>query len=261
MPFNDFPEGTKQIGTVLGSNDHARGYLHTTRTRWSFGAMKGRDVDRWQREVAAAEVPELLRRLVLRGFDGLLIDARGYATPPAAAALKSAVAAGLRAESPDLLHAGGEQSFYDLRPYRERLRADLGDRFEPLARADAEAVRVLWFRGFASFEPLGREEAHIWCARRGEAWIVNPSDRTKRVTMTMVAGTESVLPTTLEVTGDTWCESLPIDATSGTHAVTVEVPPGRHRVEFACPPPRDWTPRDARRHVFFLAEFRLIEGE
>ena len=260
LPFNDYPEGVKQHGTAMGGNDHARGYLHTARTRWSFGAMKGREADRWQREVAAAEVPEMLRRLVFRGFDGLCVDWRSYA-PADAKALAESVRDQLRVGDPTLLHGRGEQSFYDLRAYRDRLRADLGGRYDDLARADAEAVRVLWFRGFASFEPAGREEAHIWCARRGEAWIVNPSDRAKRVTMTMVARTESVLTTTLDVTGDTWSEALPIDAASGTHAVTVEVPPGRHRVGFACPPPADWVPHDARRHVFFLAEFRLTEGE
>jgi hypothetical protein len=260
LPFNDYPEGVLQRGTAMGSYDHARVTLHTTRTRWSFGAMKGREVDQWQREVATAEVPEMLRRLVLRGFDGLLIDSRSY-EPSAASALEAAVMKGLRVKSPSLLHGRGEQSFYDLRPYRERLKADLGERYGELARAEVEEVRVLWFDGFASFEPLGREDAHRWCARRGEAWLVNPSDRTKRVTMTMVARTESVLPTTLSVTGDTWCEAIPIDAASGSHAVTVEVPPGRHRVGFACPPPRDWVPRDARRHVFFLAQFRLTRDE
>ena len=261
LPYNDFPEGTKHIGTVLGSNDNARGYLHTARTRWSYGAMKGREVDQWQREVASAEVPEMLRRLVLRGFDGLLVDARGYTTPAAAAALKSAVAAALRAESPDLVHAGGEQCFYDLRLYGQRLRADLGDRFEPLARAEVEAVRVLWFRGFTTFEPVGRENERRCCARRGEAWLVNPSARSRRVTMTMVARTESTLPTTLTVSGGVWSESLAIDASSGAHAVTVVVPPGRHAVNFECPPPPDWWPHDGRRHVFFLTQFRLTTDD
>ena len=260
LPFNDYPEGVLQRGTAMGGYDHARGYLHTTRTRWSFGAMKGREVDQWQREVAAAEVPEMLRRLVLRGIDGLVIDWRTY-SPAASEALSKSVSVELRAATATAWHPGNFQSFYDLRPYRDRLKADLGGRYGELARAEVEAVRVLWFDGFASFEPLGREDAHRWCARRGEAWLVNPSDRTKRVTMTMVARTESAVPTTLSVTGDTWCEALPIDAASGSHAVTVEVPPGRHRVGFACPPPRDWVPRDARRHVFFLAQFRLTRDE
>jgi len=260
LPFNDYPEGTRQQGTPMGGNDHARAYLHTARTRWSFGAMKGHEADRWQREVAAAETPEMLRRLVLRGFDGLCVDWRPYSAADAQALARS-VQAELRVGGPALAHEAGELAFYDLRPYRDRLQSELGDRYAALARAEAEAVRVLWFRGFASFEPPGREESQLRCARRGEAWLVNPSARTRRVTMTAVARTESMLPTTLSVGGAVWAESFPIDAASGTHAVTVEVPPGHHRVTFDCPPPPDWSPVDSRRHVFSLSQFRLTADE
>ena len=260
LPFNDFPEGVLQNGTPMGGNDHARGYLLTRRTRWSFGAPRGHEADRWQREVSTAEAPEMLRRLVMRGFDGLCVDWRPY--PPAAAqALAKAVQAELRVGNPSAVHETGEQSFYDLRPHRHRLKSELGERYEALARAEVESVRVLWFRGFASFEPLGREESHIWCARRGEAWIANPSGRERRVTMTMVARTESRLPVTLEVSGGVWSESLPIDSTSGIHSVTVLVPPGHHRVTFECPAPADWSPIDSRRHVFYLAQFRLTADD
>ncbi len=256
LPFNDYPEGTRLRNFPgVGGYDHARGFLHTTRTRWSFGAMRGRDDDQWQRSVSSAPAPEMLRRVVLRGFDGLLIDGRAYA-PAAAAALADALAAAL---PPPLRHAPGSLAFYDLRPYRERLRGELGVGYDDAVRAEAEAVRALWFRGFASFEPLGREDTHRWCARRGEAWLVNPTARTRRVTMTMVARTESTQPTTLRITGDVWQEAFAIDSAGGVHAVTVDLPPGRHRVEFACEPPRDWVPHDSRRHVFFLAQFTLTE--
>ncbi len=256
LPYNDYPEGTMQRGSTMGCYDHARGYLFTGRTRWSFGAIKYREVDCWQREVSTAEAPEMLRRMVLRGFDGLCIDWRPY-PKEAAEALAKAVLAELREASPASVHARGEQSFYDLRPYRERLKSELGGRIDEMARDEAEAVRVLWFHGFISFEPLGREDSHRWCARRGEAWVVNPSDRTRRVTMTMVARTESALPSTLKIAGPVWSEEVVIDANSPARAVTIEVPPGRHVVRFSCEPPADWRPIDARRHVFFLAQFRL----
>ena len=258
LPYNEYPEGTLQRGSAMGCYDHARGYLHTKATRWSFGAMKHREVDTWQREVATAEAPEMLRRMALRGFDGLCIDWRPYA-PEAAAALAKAVLAELREPGPTLTHARGEQTFYDLRPHRDRLKSELGGRFDEMARAEAEAVRVLWFHGFVSFEPLGREDSHRLCARRGEAWVVNPSARTRRVTLTMLARTDSAVPTTLEVAGPVWSESLAIDASSGVHSVTLEVPPGRHVVRFECAPPAGWRPRDARRLVFFLAQFRLTD--
>ena len=255
MPFNDYPEGTRL--PRVGGYDHARGLLYTARTRWSFGAMRGREADEWQREVSAAAAPEMLRRVTLRGFDGLVIDTQ--ALGPDAPALEGEVRATLGVPGPDIAHPSGRLAFYDLRPYRDRLRRELGGDYETHARAEAEAVRVLWFRGFDSFEPLGKEDTHRWCASRGEAWVVNPSARTRRVTLSFVARTESTVPTTLSVAGDLWAGAFAIDSSSGVRTVTLDVPPGRHRVDFACDPPRGWVPHDSRRHVFFLAQFRLTE--
>jgi hypothetical protein len=75
LPFVPYPE-TLAVGKLSGY-DHARGYLHTKTVRWSFGAVKGREVDQWQREVAAVPPQEVLRRLALAGFDGLFVDQRG----------------------------------------------------------------------------------------------------------------------------------------------------------------------------------------
>src|SRR5206468_6032912 len=85
-PFPEFPPQYR-----MPTYEPARGYVHTRTLVWSYGAMKNRDADAWQREVAyeatahdapdAGPVPlphEFLRRIVVRGFDGLLIDARGF---------------------------------------------------------------------------------------------------------------------------------------------------------------------------------------
>jgi hypothetical protein len=256
LPFNDYPEGTRL--PLVGGYDHARGMVYTTRTRWSFGAMRGREADQWQREVSAAAVPEMLQRVTLRGFDGLVIDTQ--AVGPDGPTFQAALNSVLGVPGPDVIHPSGRLAFYDLRPYCDRLRRELGGDYDTRARAEAEAVRVLWFRCFDSFEPLGKEDTHRWCASRGEAWVVNPSDRTRRVTLSYIARTVSPFPTTLRITGDTWAETFDIDSSSGVRTVTLDVPPGRHRVDFACDPPRGWVPHDARRHVFFLAQFRLSEG-
>ena len=46
--------------------EHVRGYLHTATVRWSFGAVRGRETDLWQREVATREPREMLGRLAGR---------------------------------------------------------------------------------------------------------------------------------------------------------------------------------------------------
>src|SRR5206468_3125566 len=63
LPLIEFPEGAEP-GTV-GPYDLARAYLHSKSLRWSFGAMKGRYGDSWQKHAADRPVPEMLRTLAM----------------------------------------------------------------------------------------------------------------------------------------------------------------------------------------------------
>src|SRR5262249_33986519 len=76
LPFVAYPQS--DWTQERGSYEHARGYVHTSRLVWSFGAMKGREVDAWQREVAVLPATDMISRLLYRGFDGLIVDKRGY---------------------------------------------------------------------------------------------------------------------------------------------------------------------------------------
>jgi len=60
------------------SYGHLQGYLHSQSLRWSYGAMQGREGDRWQKAVAALPPPQLIRELTAAGFGALWIDRRGY---------------------------------------------------------------------------------------------------------------------------------------------------------------------------------------
>ena len=46
LPVVAFPENPKV--NRLNDYDLAKGYLHSTRLRWSYGAIKGRENDAWQ---------------------------------------------------------------------------------------------------------------------------------------------------------------------------------------------------------------------
>jgi phosphoglycerol transferase len=58
--------------------DHLRGFLHSSRLRWSYGAVPGRSTHRWQQEVAALPVPGMVSRLSNAGFSGIYINTLGY---------------------------------------------------------------------------------------------------------------------------------------------------------------------------------------
>ncbi len=254
LPVVPYPE-TLRVENLSGY-DHARGYLHTSTIHWSFGAMRGREADQWQREVGTLPAAAMLDRLAVYGFAGLFIDRRGY-TPAAADALISAVTQ--EAGPPLGTHPDGQQLLFDLRPFTERRRAELGAGFDRLAATDREAVRVLWLDGFQSFEPLGREHLHRWSAATSQAVVVNPTGRPRTFDLSMVFRTTSDVPTTLRVRGGVWDAHYTVTRTAGKVSARVTVPPGRHPVTFACDVPPDWRPDHSRRHLFFVAEFAMAE--
>ncbi len=75
LPYIYFPEGPRG---QINSYAHFKGPLHSHSLKWSFGAMRGGEVDRWQEKISQSPVPEMIHELVKQGFTGLYIDKFGY---------------------------------------------------------------------------------------------------------------------------------------------------------------------------------------
>ena len=76
LPYAWFPE-QGQIHQMV-DYDHFRGYLHSRRLRWSYGAYKGRSGDAWILEISSKPVEEIVRRVTEAGFGGIYIDRSGF---------------------------------------------------------------------------------------------------------------------------------------------------------------------------------------
>jgi phosphoglycerol transferase len=77
LPYRAFPESPPTYG--LKDYDLLRPYLHARTLRWSYGAIRGRAGDRWQRRVAALNAREMVTMLRAAGFAGTCVDSAGYA--------------------------------------------------------------------------------------------------------------------------------------------------------------------------------------
>jgi phosphoglycerol transferase len=93
LPYFPFPESPPIYG--VGEYQQFRPYFHSSSLRWSYGVMKGREEDAWQREAAAQPTARFLDAIAEKGFQGIYIDRFGYADR----------AAGLEAELTNLLGA------------------------------------------------------------------------------------------------------------------------------------------------------------
>ena len=118
LPYVPFPEHPP----IFKMNDysHFKAYLHSKDLRWSYGAMKGRPGDAWQRLVSSMPVEDMLRTLSQTGFAGLYIDSYGYQDN--GAKLIADIKQILGAEP--LVSDDKRLYFFDMTKYNEVIKAD-----------------------------------------------------------------------------------------------------------------------------------------
>jgi hypothetical protein len=121
LPYFPFPEHPPIHR--MADYSHLKGYLHSKALRWSYGAVRGRLADLWQRKnYVEKPLPEGVENLVAVGFSGIYIDRFGYADSGAA----------MQENLTKLLNSSPIESpnkrliFFDLREYCQRLRVKYG---------------------------------------------------------------------------------------------------------------------------------------
>jgi len=283
VPYIGFPEVPPLVR--MPAYEHARGYIHSDGLVWSFGAMKGREVDAWQADVSAVlrkeTIARFLQRIVARGFDGLLIDGRGF--PPAKEPrdwltgpevlneVNQIYARELGrpgARLPEIIHDDRQQFFLDLRPYRDLYLGKNAEAFEAMAKQEREWVAVVWVNGFYSPEPAGFAHEYREGPRDGTAWFVNPSDRERTFRVSVKFGCFQPGSYRFQFSG-LLDKEFDIERAGDTHEgrhhdgelkeFTVVVPPGRHPLRIRCTPPPDFAPVGYRKMYYALMDFKMAE--
>jgi phosphoglycerol transferase len=254
LPYMPFPEVAPLHG--ITNYDLLRPYLHAHTLRWSYGAMKGREADDWQRGLMARPPAERLPLLALAGYGGLYIDRAGYEDH--AAALEADLARLL--DTAPLVSSSGRFAFYDLAPYTRALKQPLSDE-EWQARQEAvlHPVAFRWLPGWHLPEQSEAEGTFRWCTGPGEVRITNDFDRPRRLTLRMTFQTPDAGPWHLRIEGDLWQEDVPIDGQGRAVAKDLVVPPGAHTLRFDCDRPRAARPGDGRVLSFRVLNFVAAE--
>ncbi len=154
LPYHPYPE-TGPAG-AMQDYDLLRGYLHSNGLRWSYGAMKGREGDRWLRALSKRPIAEQLDIAAESGFGAVYVDRSAYADRGVALE----VVLRERLGPPLATSADGRLVTYRLAPTGkvpvplERLRIPMS---EPIQFADREFPRyVARVEGFSGREPWGR---------------------------------------------------------------------------------------------------------
>jgi phosphoglycerol transferase len=180
LPILEFPESIPPA--ALGPYDHGRPYLHSKSLRWSYGTMKGRFGDAWQKAAADQPTSAMLRSLALAGFSGVYIDRAGFDDRGAATEVGLVREVG----APAIISPDHRFAFYDLRPFATALRDRLGPEGWAEARsASLDAVTPTWLGGFLGRVDGPADSPVRVCGPRGRLRLDNPSDRPRTVELSM----------------------------------------------------------------------------
>jgi phosphoglycerol transferase len=254
LPYVPFPEN----GALHGMTDYDlfRPYLHAHTLRWSYGSMRGREADDWQRALLSRPPEERLPLLALAGFGGISIDRAGY--QDYGAALEANLTR-LLGTAP-LVSSSGRFAFYDLAPYTPALRGQLTEeQWQQRREAVLHPVAFQWVRGFHLPELSDEEVTFRWCTGPGELRMTNDSDHPRRLTVRMTCQTPDAGPWHLRIEGELWQAEVPIDAQGRAVTKAFVVPPGNHNLRFTCNRPPAPRPGDGRVLSFRLVNFVAAE--
>ena len=229
LPYVPFPDGG--ITYRMTDYDLIRGYLHSNKLRWSFGAMKGRPQD-WQAELSNEPVPVQIRAAAAAGFDGVWVDRFGYADSAKRLAQEIRRLTG----APPLESADHRLLFFDLRGLERRLeRSHTPAQLAALRQATLEPLQTGWVPGSgADKRRYGRDWLSIGSG--AELAVDNPSSHSRQASFEALFATLRPASETVVVTYPDG-RSTRVTATRRGARVhrALELPPGKSVIRVAIP--------------------------
>jgi hypothetical protein len=205
------------------NNDQGRPYVHSTKCRWSWGALTGTTPAEWNKQVASQPIPEMLHKLAHRGFSGVWVDLYGYSAQASPEATLTAAVAGQPSRS-----ANGRYLFYDIRPYTARMLSS-----EKLPNVREHPVDITFERGFYDEERDAANSWH-WSRKRSRVVLINSLGVQRTVKLSMKLITTYGFPQSIAISGPNINDRLSV-AQAGTYTRDVVLPAnGRATIDLSC---------------------------
>ncbi len=251
LPYHPFPE----YGFTASLCDYElfKGYLHSKRLRWTYGAMKGRWADAWQKEVGEMPASDQLRVLAFAGFSGIYLDRSGYADHGAAVESRLREVLG----SGPLVSGNQRLCFFSLTAYANRLRGKYTAAQWAAKRDMAfHPICVEWREGFYGAEGPA-PWVNRWCLSKGSLYLHNPSAWPVTVSVRIAFATVYDRPFSLKMDSTLLSATLQISARLRDISRTIVIPPGSHLIRFSCDAPPFVNPGDPRTLVFKVNKFEM----
>lgn len=247
LPYISFPEYPPQ--NKMKDYDHFKGYLHSNSLRWSYGAMKGREADYWQKSVSCKPPEEMVEILSLAGFSGIYVDSYGYSD--SGSKLISNFSKTLMIDP--LKSENGRLYFFDMTLYNNQLKSRLTAEEE----FGKKIVSTSFFgEGFYSPEH-DHDRYWRWSLNKSSLYLTNPYDHDINIHLEASFFTGYDKPSNVKVESEYFSDNFSADQSGYFYSKDFVLPPGIHPIYITCDAPRVYAPKDSRLMIFRVENFKI----
>ncbi len=228
--------------------DNGRLYLHSHKTRWTWGSVSARDGGWWK---TTAQLPEeeLIQKILLAGFTGISIDTHGYSDDAKLKTLQKVTGID------PILSSGGRYAFFDLVPKIEKM-ADF------LNSSDAAFLRLKILNSLFPNYNVGVYEAEKsgdtswrWCRQKCAIWLKNALNTPRKIRLHIKVkstGPKDVTFLYMDTKNELVSET--------TASIDIVLKPlFNHRFYLESSGERVFAPNDSRKMYFQILEFNIEE--
>ena len=255
LPYVPFPENPPVNQMV--DYDHFRAYLHSKNIHWSYGAMKGREGDFWQKEITSKSLNDMVDNLSIAGFDGLYVDSYGYADKgnEMISSLTSIL------QTTPIVSDNKRLYFFDMTKYNNQLKSQWAPKeFAKQKERILHPLRLEWYDGFSGIERNSGQNWR-WASSEGTLILTNPSDENRTFLINTTFSTGNSNFSRLKIEGATILENLYVNNQGYHYQKKIDLPPGKSMIKFRSDAQRVYAPDDSRYLVFRVDNFQITELE
>jgi hypothetical protein len=176
-PQQPFPE----VGPLfkLADYDELKGYIHSDRLRWSYGAIKGRMPDDWTSQAQGLSLEQQIAAAAAAGFSGVVVDTFGYEDGGVGFLGQLRRAVGVPA---DLVSEDGRLVFFDLTSLVRAAATVAPSTREQAAQALIRPVAIEYGTGFYGTEQDAQDTWH-WGQQTATLELGNEARVARRLTL------------------------------------------------------------------------------
>jgi len=252
LPYMSYPEN----GPINSMLDYSPviAYLHSNTLRWSYGSMKGRAEDNWEKEISSQDLPTMTKSLAFAGFNGIYVDSYGYADKgnETISSLSSIL------QTTPIISENERLYFFDMTKYNNQLKSQwTPEEFAKQKDRILNPLQLVWDNGFSGLEG-SKKNTWRWGSSRGTLIVINPTDKVKTVLLntTFFSGYPEYSQLKIEYPG--FSDTITINNAGYRYQKEIIIPSGRYTISFTSDAKRVDAPTDPRYLVFRMDNTQIM---